>query len=161
MLISSNAYVLVLLRLDSVHLYTVLFFFLLPLSKKILQLLFITGIVSLEMMRKSVTYIIEMCRKEWLLGLHAKRSIVLRITFWDGFPHNHVLTFFETGSSLKKKIDPDPDSEFYWPPPPPRPSRDGKMATRTWTYIKTSVLTLCAWQIVLSENFPCLQIQRR
>ena len=57
--------------------------------------------------------LLEICRKEWLLGLHAERSTVLRITFWDGFPHIHVLTFFETGSSLKKKIDPDPDSEFY------------------------------------------------
>ena len=57
--------------------------------------------------------LLETCRKEWLLGLHAERSTVLRITFWDGFPHIHVLTFFETGSSLKKEIDPDPDSEFY------------------------------------------------
>lgn len=41
--------------------------------------------------------LLEMCRKEWLLGLHAKRSTVLRIASWDGFPYNQVLTFFATG----------------------------------------------------------------
>ena len=36
--------------------------------------------------------------RKWLLGLHAKRSAALRITFWDGFPYDHVPTFFATGS---------------------------------------------------------------
>ena len=74
----------------SVHLYTVLFFCCCLYQKKLLQLLFIKCSLSvsdsLEMMQTNQKVLLKTCRKEWLLGLHAKRSTVLRMTFWDGAP---------------------------------------------------------------------------
>ena len=120
-------YALVLLRLDSVHKYMVLFFCCCLYQKKNLQLLFITCIVSLEMMRKSVTWDVsqgmasmiackkinssENCVLGWI-SLQScsyflrKRELVSTLT----------LTLTLKQNSLRKKIDPDPDPEFYWHP---------------------------------------------
>ena len=122
-------YALVLLRLDSVHKYTVLFFCCCLIQKKNLQLLFITCIVSLEMMRKSVTWDVwqgmasriackkinssENCVLGWI-SLQScsyflrNRELVSTLTL--------TITLTLKQNSLRKKIDPDPDPEFYWHP---------------------------------------------
>lgn len=77
--------------------YGLVFLLLLPLSKKKDPAIIIYKVHYLSENDARKCYLRCVARK-WLLGLHAKRSAALRITFWDGFPYDHVPTFFATGS---------------------------------------------------------------
>ena len=121
------------------------FFFLLPLSKKILQLLFITCIVSLEMMRKSVTWDVSqgMASRIACKKINSSENYVL------GWISSQSCSYFLWNREFfKNENRPRPRLRVLLTPP-----RDGKMATRTWTYIKTSVLTLCMTNCVQWKFF--------
>ena len=127
-----------------------LVFLLLPLSKKnILQLLFIKCIVSLEMMRKSVTWDMS----QGMASRIACRKISSSENYVLGWISSQSCSYFLWNREFfKKENRPRPRLRVLLTPP-----RDGKMATRTWTYIKTSVLTLCMtncaqWKFFMFTN---------
>ena len=92
-------------------------------KKKNLQLLFITCIVSLEMMRKSVTWDVwqGMASRIACKKINSSENCVLgwiSLQSCSYFLRNRELvsTLTLKQNSLRKKIDPDPNPEFYWHP---------------------------------------------
>ena len=101
------------------------FFVVALIKKKMLQLLFITCIVSLEMMGKSVTWDVSqgMASRIACKKINSSENCVLgwlSLQSCSYFLRNRALestlTLTLKQNSLRKKMDPDPDPEFYWHP---------------------------------------------
>ena len=97
-------YALVLLRLDSVYLqYIRSCFFVVAFIKKTNLAIIIYKVHYLSGNDAKKCYF-RCVATEWLLGLHAKRSTVLRITFWDGN--------LSSQQGVSVNSNPNPKTEF-------------------------------------------------